>query len=118
MEIGRSLDPGLARTYPTPIHRTWGVATGKGTAIACRLPQGPSFELTDASRYDGFARQCTLVGDSLNDEQRRDDLFNPSSHQKPCPRIIDGRCEKHGPESEGGYTRGNSRWGFWQPMIQ
>ena len=43
-----------------------------------QLPSTPSFELTDSSGDDGIARQRTLVGDSLNDEQWGDDLSSQS----------------------------------------
>ena len=98
MGIGRSLDPKHARAYSMFIYRTRGVATGKDATIACQLPRTHNSELTHAPRYDSSTRQRTLVGDSLNDEEWSDDLFNPSSHQKTCPKIAIAR--NHGPESD------------------
>ena len=93
MEIGRSLDPKHARAYSMSIYGTRGVATN-----ACQPPRGRNFELADAPRYDSSTRQRTLVGDSLNDEEWSNDLSNPLSGQKTCPKITIVR--KHGPESE------------------
>ena len=83
MEMDCSLnpDPKLARAFSALTDRTRGVPTTEG-ATTRQPPQSPSFELTDAPRYDSFSRQCTLVGDSLNDKKWSDDLFNPSSYQK------------------------------------
>ena len=97
MEIGRSLDPKLSRAYSTFIHRTRGIATGKGTTATRQLPRSRNFKLTDTPRYDIPARQRTLVGNPLNDEEWSDDLFNPS-YQKTCPKTTTVR--KRGPESE------------------
>ena len=60
------------------IYRTHRVpTTGKGTITAHRSSSGPGFEPTDLSGGDGIARQRALVGDSLNDEQRSNDLSEP-----------------------------------------
>ena len=98
MGIGRSLDPKHARVYSMSVYRTREVATGKDATNACQPPRGRNFELADAPRYDSSTRQRTLVGDSLNDEEWSNDLSNPLSGQKTCPKITIVR--KHGPESE------------------
>ena len=54
------------------------------------------------SRGDSVARQRSLVDNSLNDEQRSDDLPNPSSHQTACPNI-GSRESTNLSRREGGY---------------
>ena len=100
MEINRGLDLILTKSYSTPIHRTPGIPTRKATTITRKLPRVPSFELTDARRCHSLARHRALVGDSLNDEQWCDDLFNPFSNKKTYPKIA--VVKNHGPGSEGG----------------
>jgi len=66
----------LARVRPTLSNRSHGVLTMEGTAATRQLPSAPSSERADASGDSG-ARQRTPVGDSLNNEQRSDDLSIP-----------------------------------------
>ena len=54
------------------------------------------------SRSDSVARQRSLVNDSLNDEQRSDDLHNSLSHQTICPNIR-SRESTNLSRREGGY---------------
>ena len=70
----------LYRVHSMLIHKVHDVPTRKGTTITCQLPPAPCFERTEMSGGDGGARQCALVGNSLNDQQRSEDLTNPSSH--------------------------------------
>ena len=54
----------------TPIHRIHGVpTTGKGTTATCQALLSPKFGSTGMSGDDTVTRQCTLIGDSLNDQQ-------------------------------------------------
>ena len=62
------------------VHRTLEVPTWGDASTTRRLRPAPSFELTDMTGGNSVARQRALTSDSLNDEQRSDDLFNPSSH--------------------------------------
>ena len=69
-----------------------------GNSNRRKRPSDPCFELTDTPRGGGFVRQRALVGDSLDDEQRSDDLSDPLSHHPTCSKIeIAG---KHKPESQ------------------
>ena len=54
--------------------------TGKGVAATCKLPLAPSFERAGAPRGDIASVERSLAGNSLNDEQRSNDLSDPSSH--------------------------------------
>ena len=87
MEMDCSLDPDpkLARACSALTDRARGVPNTGGTAT-CRLPWSPSFEPADVPGRDDSSRQCNPFGDSLNDEQRSDDLFNPPSIRKPVRR--------------------------------
>ena len=103
-DIDRSPSPKLSGARPTPIHRIHGVhTTGKGITAICQAPLVPKFEPTGMPGDGGVTLQCTLIGDSLNDQQRSDDLSNPRSHQATCPKIWDTR--KHEPESRRGWGR-------------
>ena len=99
MEIDRSLDPNpiLTRFCPTLADSSHGVFARDGTTATRQLPSSPSSERTDTSRDSG-ARHRAPVSDSLNDEQRRNDLSIPPSCETTCPRI--GDVGKHGPESQ------------------
>ena len=105
MDVDRSHpNPKLSGVRSALIHRTHGItATRDGTTASRRLPSAPSFEVAETCRGDSITRQCTLVGDSLNDEQRSDHLSNPSSYQPTCPKI--GVTGKHEPESRRGWGR-------------
>ena len=61
-------------------HRTHGVHTRERTRNTSRLPSTRDVESTGVSGDDSVARQCAPVGDSLNDKQCGDHLFNPASH--------------------------------------
>ena len=80
IRVGNSNPRKLARVHPALIHGTHGVPTEGGTALTRRPLSVPCFERTKMSGYEGVARQCALVGDSLDDEQWSEDLTNPSSH--------------------------------------
>ena len=70
MDIDRSPSPKLPGARSTPIHRIHGVRTiGEGTVTICRAPPAPEFDPTDMSGGDSVTRQCTLIGDPLNDQQ-------------------------------------------------
>ena len=88
-EVGCSPNPNpkLARGHSTLVHRTHGVAIGKGTAATHQPPSALSFGLVDTSRDNGIVRQYAPVCDPLNDEQRSNDLSNPSSHDTASPMI-------------------------------
>ena len=77
-EIDRGLDPNikLVRALSTLIHWVHGVSTREGPTISTtrRLPSVPKVDRTSVSGDDSFARQRPLIGDSLNDEERSDDL--------------------------------------------
>ena len=71
---------GSASLCPTsdpnlPNRTNWVSAGGENDAVR-RFPLAPDPERTDTSG-DGVARQCGLVCDALNDEQRSDDLSDP-----------------------------------------
>ena len=100
MEIDRGLDLILAISYSTPIHRAPSIPTRKTAPTTRKLPHVPSFELTDTPRCDILTRHRALVGDSLNDEQWCNDLFNPFSNQETCLKIAAAR--NYRPGSEGG----------------
>ena len=76
---GSNPNPKLAGVLVTLIHRIRGV-TRSGTTHTRQLPSAPRFERTETSGDETFARQCVLVGDSLNDEQWGDDLSKPLSY--------------------------------------
>ena len=105
MDIDRSHpNPKLSGVRSTLIHRTHGgTTTGEGTIAGRQLPSALSFEVAETSGGDSITRQCSLVGDSLNDEQRSDHLSNPLSYQ-PTRLKIKG-VEKSGPESRRGWGR-------------
>ena len=62
------------------IHRTHVVSPRGGIVTTCRLLLAPKFERTDVSSDDSVACQSILASDSLNDEQRGDDLCSPWLH--------------------------------------
>lgn len=65
----------LARgACPTFAHRIHRMLVGKGAAATRQLPSTSSFECADASGGDSIACQRALVGNSLDDEQRSDNL--------------------------------------------
>ena len=99
IEIDRSLDPDpiFTRVRPTLANRSCGVLIGEGTTTTRQLPSAPCSERTDPSGGSG-AGQSALVGDSLNDEQRSNDLSIPSSRETTRPKIRDVR--EHEPESQ------------------
>ena len=99
MGIDDGLNPKLAGVHFVLAYRAHGVLTRKGITSGRQLPSAPSFEITEMSGGDSVTRQCTLIGNSLDDEQRCDDLSNPSSYQPTCPTQI-GIVRKHEPESE------------------
>ena len=82
MRIGRSLNlnPRFVRAHSMPIYRTRVVPVGKGTTATRRNLSAPSSERAEMSGGESIARQRALVGNSLDDEQWSDDLFNPLSH--------------------------------------
>ena len=83
MGVGRSLNPDpnskLGGAHFVSIHRTHGVPAGT-SIITRQLSQSPSSERTETPGGNSVIRQHTLVGDSLNNEQRSDDLSDPPSH--------------------------------------
>ena len=81
MRIGRSLipNPKITRAHSKAIRRTHRVSVRKGN-ITCRHPSGPNLERAEMPGGDSVARQRALIGNSLDDEQWSDDLYNPSSH--------------------------------------
>jgi len=82
MGIDHSVDPNLkpARARPLLAHKPHGVPTKKGAAVNFQLPLAPKFGPAGASGGDVASRQRFLAGNSLNDEQRSDDLSNRLSH--------------------------------------
>ena len=80
MGIDDGLNPKLAGVHFVLAYRAHGVLTRKGITSGRQLPSAPSFEITEMSGGDSVTRQCTLIGNSLDDEQRCDDLSNPSSY--------------------------------------
>ena len=80
MEIDRSfnLNLRLTRVHSVLIRRIGAVSVMNDTTPTRRPPSTPCFERADTPGSDSVARQRALVGDSLNDEQWSDDLFNPS----------------------------------------
>jgi len=65
MEVNHSLNQKLARVRDTLAH----IIAAPG-----QLPPVPSSEQTDTADNIGFARQCSLAGDPLDDKQWGDDL--------------------------------------------
>ena len=82
IRIGLCLSPNtkLARVHPKFFHKVRGVLTRKGAAIAGQPLSTTSLELIDTPGYNSVTRQCTLVSDSLDDEQRSDDLSSSLPH--------------------------------------
>jgi len=82
MGINHSVDcnPKPAYTRPLLANRPHGVPTKKGAAATFQLPLAPRFEPDGASGGDTASCQRFLAGNSLNDEQRSDDLSDWSSH--------------------------------------
>ena len=105
MDIDPSPSPKLSGDVrSTFIQRTHGVpATEDGTTASRQLSSAPSFEVTETRGGYSVTRQCALIGDPLNDEQRSDYLSDPPSHQPTCPNI--GVTGKHEPESRRGWER-------------
>ena len=98
-----NLNPKLATVYPTLTHRIHEVPIRKGITATCQLALVLDFGRIDTSGGDSGTRQCTIVGDSFNDEQRGDHLSNPSSYWASHPRIrVTG---KHEPVSRQGWVR-------------
>ena len=82
MDIDRSPSPKLSGVRSTFIQRIYGVpATEDGTTTSRQLSSAPSFEVTETRGGYSVTRQCALIGDPLNDEQRSDYLSDPPSHQ-------------------------------------
>ena len=82
MEVDRSLRPNYprsARVYSILTRRTRRTSARNAITTIRRPPTAPSFERTHTSGDEAVARKRALVGDSLNDEQWGDDLFNASS---------------------------------------
>jgi len=75
-ELDGGLDLGtkLTRARSILVHRVQSVFTRKGPTATRRLAPAPKVERTGVSGGDSVARQRTLVGDSLNDEEWCDDL--------------------------------------------
>jgi len=80
MAIDCCLNPNLESDRTLLIRRTQGVFTRSGTATTRRSPLAPSVERTEMSGNYSIALQHTPVSNSSYDEQRSDNLFNPSSH--------------------------------------
>ena len=103
MEINRSLNlnPKLARgVRSTSIDRSHGSPTRKGVTATRKHPLAPSFQQIEVSGDGGGGCKRAPAGDSLNDEQRRDHLPNPSSDWTTRPNIeVMG---EHEPGSERG----------------
>jgi len=72
-------------SYPRP-WKYW-VPTRERNTATCKLRQTPSFERTDIHRVVGVASQHCLAGDSMDDEQRGDDLSTPLSREAVSPKI-------------------------------
>jgi len=105
MEISRSLDysPELARVVSIPNCRILEASTKRGTIVTRWSPLPPNFERTGQSSGESGARHRGPIGDPLNDEQRSDHLFNPSSHQTAGSEMVIVR--RHEPESLQGLGR-------------
>ena len=98
MRVSRNLNSipisGSDKVRSGSIHRTHRVHTRRGTAR--RLPSPPIITLERAETYrdHGVFRQRTLVGDPLDDEERSNDLSNPSSISQPV-RTLQSRESTH-----------------------
>lgn len=76
-----------------PIRQTRGIPTREGVTVVRRPPRAPGFERSDTPRDGGLTRQRAPIGNSLNDEQRSDDLPDPSSHETVYPKVVVmGKC--------------------------
>jgi len=82
MGIDHSVDPNPKPTCARPLltHKPHGVPTKKGETATFQLPLAPRVEPVGASGGNIASRQRFLAGNSLNDEQRSDDLSDRSSH--------------------------------------
>ena len=70
MDIDHSHSLKLSGARSTPIHRIHGApTTRKGTTAICQATFIPKFGPTDMSGDNSVTSQCTLIGDSLNDQQ-------------------------------------------------
>lgn len=65
----------LARSPSIHIHRTDGMPVRKGHIPTRRLPFTPKLNRADVPGRDGAARQRALVGNSYDDQERTDHLF-------------------------------------------
>jgi len=99
-EIGRCLDH---NPISIPSRRILEASRKRGTIAICQLPLPPDIERTGASSGDSVARQCTPIGDPVNDEQYSDHLSDPSSHWSTSPEVV--VVGRHEPES----LRGSGR---------
>ena len=80
MEIDHSLnhDPKLTRVTPTLIHKTHGVPTKRSMITTHLLPSAPSIGWTGMFNDRDNTCQCTLVGNTLDNEQWTNGLSNLS----------------------------------------
>ena len=98
VEIDRSLDPNfkLARVLSVAIYQTYGIHARRTTVRLSLFPKHDRIGILGS--YTG-ALQCTLVGDSSNNEQWSDGLPSISSH---CTGPEIAAMGKHKPEPQRG----------------
>lgn len=91
MELNRSFDPNSKfprGVHPTPVHSgSHGAPIRKDSTATRKLLSAPMFKQTNASGDDGDARQRTLAGDPLDNEQRCDHLPDPRHVRQPVQTL-------------------------------
>ena len=94
------------------------------TTITHRLPSAPSFERIDLSKDDSVSRQCILLGNPFNDEQRSDDLSDPSRRVRRLVQSSESRestnlsLDEDGEEDTRGGVAGVPRPSIVRPNEQ
>ena len=76
-DLSFNCDPLPASVLSVTVCRVHGIHS---IIVSHRFPSTPDLERTDISGDDSVTRQRAPVGDSLDDEQCGDHLFNPWPH--------------------------------------
>lgn len=95
MEIdhGLNLNVKVARAPSIPTHWDHGVSTKNNPTSTRRPPPAPKVDRTDIPGGDVLARQRPLIGDSLDDKQRSDDLRSHQTTMFEVRRMLGERAQ-------------------------